>query len=438
MIHKTTSTRSTEKGRGAPFFTPQEIFSGLFWPFIKIDGLRPSVGKAEPLLHRTTMNHAYLQSRKMVLLSRQDRIHDLRDHLLASWKGTSERIRLALEVELSLEIEEADGIAMEISTIEADDPIAYERSNQEIRLEELQRLHAQQGISMEYHAAVLIQLLSGETITVGIHMEQEMRTLAYEFIKQLNYPPSTMERLSFTDHKGRNILVSETWKERYGAPERIPLLYLYVHQEYEKNKEAKLAAIHSILQEKRLRSPLSQEDLWTLYHDWNLTYLPSPHSTSSSKLQEFVAAHHFVFLPLRSEEEHLDEAAKLRMWIQLRDHDSQIITARMSHHHSITEAHYSGCESTHNGIMEPRSRCSGCEFQYNREQARIHLLHGLAHYPFFTLLDESQETLHNRFILRYYFSIQELILLGMKPERISTHWWIAEWSYWSSLAERSA
>lgn len=389
------------------------------------------------------MNHAYLQSRKMVLLSRQDRIHDLRDHILSA---SSERIRLALEVELLHETEEADGIAMEISAIEADGFIGYERSNQEIRLEELHRFHARTGIFMEYQAAVLIQLLSGESITIGIHMEQEMRTLVYEFIKQLNYPLSTMERLSFTDHKGRNILVSETWKERYGAPERIPLLYLYIHQEYDKNKEDKLAAIHSILQEKQLRSLLSQEDLWTLYHDWNLTYLPSPHSTPSSKLQEFVAMHHFVFLPLRSEVEHLDEATKLRMWIQLRDHDSQMIATRMFHSVPFQEARSecsgcagrSGCESIHNGIMEPRSRCSGCEFQYNREQARIHLLHGLSQYPFFNLLDESQETLHNRFILRYYFSVQELVLLGMKPERISTHWWIAEWSHWSSLAERTA
>lgn len=248
-----------------------------------------------------TTLYSHLQSRKTVLYSRQDRIQELCDHMADASFHASERVLLALMTELSHEIHATDGIAQEIYRMETEQPFACKRSRRvEKRLAEVHAVQAEQGIYEVFTAVVKIQLLSGESICIGIHMDQQMATLAYDFIRQMGYPPSMMERFSFFDQQGYNLLLEETWKEKYGAVENIPTVYLYVHPESEqekRNQEIKtqtLLVIHRLLEEKALRTLLTDHDLWNMFRLW----LKPSQPFQESNIQEFVEAHPYLFLPL--------------------------------------------------------------------------------------------------------------------------------------------
>jgi len=243
-------------------------------------------------------------------------------------------------------------------------------------------------------------------------MNQEMRTLPYEFIDQLGYDPSVVERLSFMD-KQQSILLSHTWQEYYGTEDVIPVIYLYVHQETETEKDAKLKMIHRILTDKGLYTFLSDQELWALYSAWNMTYLPPVQYNRYIKLLEFVQTHASLFLPTPDEmkgAQRSKEIDNMRLWIQLRDQNDSIVKGRMANP----------------------------EFQCKREEARINLLQALTLWPNFSLLNGNEDTQHNRVVLRHYFSIQDLIEIGIKPENISTDWWIAQWTFWSTMVEHQS
>lgn len=130
------------------------------------------------------MSIQYIQQRQEVLLSRQDRIQEMREKIRGC-RG-SERVLMTMETELLQEIQEADGIASELGAMEMEDPMAFQKARQmEKRLAEVHMLLAERDIYTIYTAAVTIQLLTGETMSIGIHMNQEMRTLPYEFVGQL-------------------------------------------------------------------------------------------------------------------------------------------------------------------------------------------------------------------------------------------------------------
>lgn len=370
--------------------------------------------------------YSYIQSRKMVLYSHQYRIQELQDHInYIKSRRVSERLLVSMETEMLHEVQMADAITMETTAMEEDDSIRWGMSYQmEKYLAVVHSRLEQRGIYEIYSAAVLVQLLSGETIPIGIHMDQEVRTISYAFINQLGYPASTMERLTFLDSNGQSILICDTWKERYGVAEAIPVFYLYIHPDSEKDKDTTLERIHHILLKKRLRSLVTDQDLWMMYNDWNLVYFPRAEHNRNTQLLEFVTTYHFLFTPVKEQEQvkekeqeqeqqeqdRLKEKAKLRMWCHLRDRNVQSITERMPSH----------------------------DFQYKREIARTNLLKSMSWYPYFSLLDGSEDTLHNRFVLRYYFTVEELIHMGMKPELISADWWIAEWYAWSAMANQTS
>lgn len=218
-----------------------------------------------------------------------------------------------------------------------------------------------------------------------------------------------MERLSFIDARSQSILLSQTWQERYRSAEAIPAIYLYVHREIEKDKDAKLKMMRRILVDKGLYTFLSDPELWALYSAWNATYLPPARYNRYLKLLEFVETHSSLFLPMPDdmEKHRSEEIDKMRKWIQLRDQNEHLVRGRM---------------------VSP-------EFQRNREEARINLLQALTLHPQFSLLEDTEETQHNRIVLRHHLSIQDLIDIGIKPDHISTDWWIAEWNFWSILVE---
>jgi hypothetical protein len=353
-----------------------------------------------------TTPDSLIQLHKTMLRSQQQHIQDLSE-LIDSYRahGVSDRNLTSLVVELFQKTQVADEMTMEIATMEAENPTEWKRSHQmEKHLGEVHSLLAERGIYEMFSVAVRIQLLSGETISIGIHMDQEMRTLPYAFVQQLEYHPSTMDRLYFMDPMGQSILLSKTWKEQYGTAEEIPLLYLYVHQEYELEKEKKMTTIHDMLQKKGLRSPLSDQDLWSLYLSWNRGYLPLTTDHRDARLEEFVRVHSFVFVSI-PQADHIQQ--RVQQWIQMRDQDAKRVIERMNHP----------------------------DFRLNREIAQINLQQALIRYPHFSLLGESDETQHNRIVLCHYFSVQELITMGMKPQNISTEWWITEWYFWSAIAQ---
>jgi hypothetical protein len=284
-----------------------------------------------------------------------------------------------------------------------------------------QRL-AVRGIQETYSAALVVKMLSGEMVPLGIHTNQATKMLPYGFVAQLGYNPSVVGRLSFLDENGQSVLQEKSWLEVYGSVGKIPVVYILIQEEEDKDRDAKLLLLQQVIREKHVRSKWEEEDIWSLYLSWNMYEHPSPYGKKHNrwtKLAQFVEDHPHVFLEMTQEEVQARKQADLlekerereiRMiteWIALRDAGQYTLNVRM---------------------QDPA-------FVMRREEVRAHLIPLVEQHPDCSFLADTLNGLQNRRTLRTYFTVQELVDMGVPTTRLSLDWWITRWHEMKVKAE---
>lgn len=290
----------------------------------------------------------------------------------------------------------------------------------EQRLDVVHERLATKANHTQYSAAILIKMLSGEIVPIGVQMDQATETLVDEVVEQLGYNPDVKGRLSFYNREGEGILNERSWKENYGALENIPLFYFLVLEDHDEKWNDRLRLIRKILFDENFRSEVPEEEIHSLYSSWNLFHRsPGKKHNRYTKLAQFIQEHPHVFLPMnpleieerdRLHQEIIQRSAEqkeIHTWILLRQEDERVHLHRM-----VLPA-------------------------FPADKASLHgtLVHKLAEKPHYTLIGDTESKRNNYRIVRYYFTIQEMLALGLTPERISTDWWIARWYEFSAKAE---
>ena len=190
------------------------------------------------------------------------------------------------------------------------------------------------------------------------------------------------------------------------------------HQE-DKNKQAKLTLIHRIL-EKEFSTELTDDDIWSLYASWILTYRPPVKSNRYLNLLVFVHAYPLLFVPATIEDLQERDRKKVVDW-----------------------------ENSQRKAWEERMMVDWIRFR----DAEIHYVQRHSHNPAYLekkeyyriqLLDALQKNTDCQSVgwgisvdddlpchpLRHFFTIQELLDLGMMPEQIPNskkRWEIIQW-----------
>jgi len=273
---------------------------------------------------------------------------------------------------------------------------------------------------VEYEAAVGIKMLSGDIHAIGIRWDWNIAMLKDSFLRTMGYNPSVADRVSLVDADGLPPMeAGVSWKEKYESVEEIPLLYAFIDNESVLAFQPKLKLIHSILKDKNIRTTLVNDEIWSLYSSWVLTYRPQGRANRYIKLLDFVLAHPEVFIPLTTEEileeERVEQEKqekeraeqKVRAWIQFREAEIRYVQRRSA---------------------DP-------VYLQNKERLRNQLISILQLKPDWSVVGDSVTTKQTRQIIRHHFTIQELVDLGMKPEHIATRWEVVEWLEMAALAD---
>jgi hypothetical protein len=153
--------------------------------------------------------------------------------------------------------------------------------------------------------SISIKLLSGDILTIDIRMSDLISSFPVCFIEKYNYNPLVMSRFVFfvEDEDIIEKYQMQTWFEVFGSNE-IPMICLFIksQEESEKEKLSKIQMIHSIINKEKMKYVLSDEELYSLYNEWYLHYIPKEKTNRYLKMKQFVEENPLCFEKWSEEE----------------------------------------------------------------------------------------------------------------------------------------
>jgi hypothetical protein len=172
-------------------------------------------------------------------------------------------------------------------------------------------------------AEVSVRMMNGDLFSVEIDLNDEIHFFPKQFVREAGYNPAAVSRMVFfVDNEDEPLIDPDqpwyvrrsrphyTWKERFANipnPDALPMLNLFIRPDSEKDRDAKIALIRQILEQKKLDATIDDTELYSQYSEWNLRYQPSGVSNRYITMSAFVEQNHQLF-PVLTEEE--IEAAK--------------------------------------------------------------------------------------------------------------------------------
>ncbi len=167
--------------------------------------------------------------------------------------------------------------------------------------------------------SLCVKLLSGDLLTVEVHSADPVELLPRQFAEQHGYHLGVIPQMTFhLSHEDRDAEESEkseepfvtgtthlrgtrrTWKELFPESEPPMLLFL-LKESHDYSRAEKLRLIHDILRRRQLAAMMEDDDLWSLYHAWNIHCSVHLDANRWQKLSAFVEDHLPHFVPLTEE-----------------------------------------------------------------------------------------------------------------------------------------
>jgi hypothetical protein len=294
--------------------------------------------------------------------------------------------------------------------------IVRERDSALRRKQHLQTLPLGQPLSSESApqpvlrskaSSVTIRMLSGDLVEIEIDMDQPIIRLMEEFIRQRRFNPSAGKRLVFiVDGEDEPLIaydrsderVNSKWSEVFS--ESLPLLHLLIQAPNERPSDVhdKVCLIREIGEKQKRISDSSDEEIYSLYSEWILTYVPPAKSNRYTTMSAFVEQHLHLFPQLDDQAFYAHQAEKeyrklLADFRDFRDRDAASAEDRIQ---QLAEYYQSTPE--HILLMQ-------AQYQRNLQ----HLLEVDPDYVF------SQHDNHH---YRHWFTIMELLAFGVRPRHI--------------------
>lgn len=188
-------------------------------------------------------------------------------------------------------------------------------------------------------ATLMVRLLSGDVKAVEIDMFRPAATFADEFAQQHGYSSSSTARMVFLiqsdeDEKEDTVFWSpeernegktfvEVLGERLGSEdsEDLPMLNLFIRPMAQDGEtESKVDLIRKLLKEKSLNDNYDDDELFTMFGTWHLTYQAPARGNRYLTMKAFVEQNGDVFWPLNAEDLQAqmerDAVRKFRSWAE--------------------------------------------------------------------------------------------------------------------------
>jgi hypothetical protein len=197
-----------------------------------------------------------------------------------------------------------------------------------IRDRQALELHTQQCVAgnsdSSQQVVLTVRLMSGDIFHVSIDMSHSLSTFADSFAQQNGYHSCVTARSVFmilqesdvksddknTNDKNTNEIVfwspeqrhpGKTYADILPSTDSLPIIHLIIRpaSEDEWDKNAKISLIRRVLKGEDKSTDMTDDDLYTSYADWLLTYHPPPSSNRFTKIRDFVLQYnHFQPIPM--------------------------------------------------------------------------------------------------------------------------------------------
>jgi len=207
--------------------------------------------------------------------------------------------------------------------------------------------------------SVLVKMMTGDILSVEIDFQDSIQHFPLQFAHQHQYNLSVVKsRMLFLIDDEKELLSGlkdgSTWSEEFKTEDDIPILHLFIRPEDENELSSKISLIYKILDDKKRKSLLSQDELSSKYSEWNLHYMPPPNSNRYLNLVAFVFSNSEYF-PELSDEEMIDfeYEKKRQFFIKLRDKNNMLIQQRRR---GITSIYISSLKNCILDILQRNSR----------------------------------------------------------------------------------
>ena len=168
----------------------------------------------------------------------------------------------------------------------------------------------------ESNLEIQVRLLSGDILRVMTSVHSPLKEFVKEFAEQHGYNPIQLDRIDLLiesepsddakeeAEKGYVPLIrdpQETWNQRF--PSGVyPLVHLLIQPPKEDpEKEKKMELLREVLDREKRMTSLSNDELYNLFSEWNLTYRPPPKTNRYKNLLNFVCQSEHLFPPLTEE-----------------------------------------------------------------------------------------------------------------------------------------
>ena len=173
---------------------------------------------------------------------------------------------------------------------------------------------------------ITLKSLSGDLLTLDVPLNYQIHHLPTLFINQFKYNPAIVKRFRFFSTDENDTYTDETDKkeeqkeyqktdfvEKHGqktwadiVPEGTDHYFLcfFITEDNESDtvRNDKMKLVRKIILDKRMYTNMSDEELYSLYSEWNLHYLPPPKTNRYLNLSAFVEHNRFAFMEWTEEE----------------------------------------------------------------------------------------------------------------------------------------
>jgi hypothetical protein len=164
--------------------------------------------------------------------------------------------------------------------------------------------HPPQPLHRSLVATVMVRILSGDLVQIQIDMDQPIIHLMEQFIRQRHFNPAASKRLvffidgedqPFIAYQHSHERVNQKWSEVFS--ESLPVFHLLIQNTNESPQDIQ-EKVHLIrtIAEKLIRvADITDEEIYTIYNEWILTYIPPPKSNRYITMSAFVQQHLHLF-----------------------------------------------------------------------------------------------------------------------------------------------
>lgn len=235
-------------------------------------------------------------------------------------------------------------------------------------------------------ATVMVRLLSGDILPVEICMSDLISHFPSEFVTQHKYNPNIINRLEFLimeaddeknlqyDYYATPEMKSFSWSDEFKTAEDIPVINLFIQSEHELDIAEKIKLIHQILVTKKMESLHSDDELYSLYADWNLHFQPLPDSNRYTNMTTFLEQKQEYFRFFNEQE--LDEKKKVadrERRNRIRAAQSEFIQSKCTYWHDFSRLREIAIQHLLHWVesAQPASTLTNADRKYYRQYMTV-------------------------------------------------------------------